>query len=118
MDPMKYIALISLSFTSISCSTFYPKAAPPKMGGQEIPDKNITMDFTQRYDIHWKRGEETGIFRKTKIVGYTGDTVKDFLGSYSKSYSSFGSWLVIEPAGQGRIYLPQGMVSYLQQSPR
>ena len=115
---MRYIILIALTLISAGCATPRPETTPPTIGGQAIPDNNVIIDFTKRYDIHWRKGEEAGVFRNSKIIGYTGDTVKDSSGSFSKGYSNFGSWLVIDPAEGGQVYLPQSMVTFFQLSSR
>jgi len=103
-------------FLCCSCATKPPVTHPPEIGGQTVPENNIVIDFRKSYNVYWRNGESVGVIPNARIIGYTGETARDVSGSYSKRYSTFGSWLVIEPCGAGRIYMPQGMVAYLQQN--
>ncbi len=99
-----------------SCATQSPVQRPPEIGGQIVPDNNVVIDFRKSYNVFWRDGDTIAMIPNAKIIGYTGDTARDTTGSYTRKYSSFGSWLVIDPKGTGRIFMPHGMIAYLQES--
>jgi len=74
----------------------------PQLGGQEIPG--------QHYIIEGRR------YEKVKILGYTGEAVKEESGSVSKSYGHFSRWLVLEPLDKKKVYIPMSSIKSLKEA--
>ncbi|HCN75572.1 MAG TPA: hypothetical protein DIT13_00075 [Verrucomicrobiales bacterium] len=101
-----------------SCSAPAPQK-PPQVAGQPVPDRNVVLDFTKRYNLEYREGDETRKIQNCRIQGYTGEAVRDATGALSKSYyGDFGRWLVLELADGRLACLPGSRVSYLEESRR
>lgn len=103
-----------------SCITGPPdRDKPPEVAGQAVPDENIVLDFTRRFNLVCRDGSGSLKVSNCRILGYTGESVRDASGTVSKRYyGHFGRWLVVELADGRRACLPPGSISYLEESPR
>jgi hypothetical protein len=98
-----------------ACMFSGPEQAP-MLGGQEVPKENFLIDFSRRYNVvvtDYNKGSRT--YENAKILGYTGETVRESSGGYSKGYGHFGRWLVIELPDRRRAYLSPGNIAYLEE---
>jgi len=89
----------------------------PQLGGQEIPGQHYIIDFSKQYDVFcsdW--GDEGRRYEKVKILGYTGEAVKEESGSVSKSYGHFSRWLVLEPLDKKKVYIPMSSIKSLKEA--
>lgn len=105
----------SVSFAALrSCFSHQPERAP-ELGGQEVPKEKFVIDFSRHYNIILSDYRSQSKYENGKILGYTGETVRESSGITSKGYGNFSHWLVIELADGRRVYLSPGNVSYLEE---
>ena len=96
-----------------TCVSSGPERAPT-LGGQEVPNENFVIDFSRRYRIILSDAKGSPAYENAKILGYTGETVRESSGRLSKGYGHFGRWLVIELPDRRRVYLSPGHISYIE----
>ena len=112
----KAIAFSALSaFLFAGCATTQPDR-PPELAGQPVPNQNIVIDFTKRYNLVCNDGQNSKTYQACRILGYTGDTVREADGSLSKTYSQFGRWLAIQLPGGRRVFLSPSSIRYLEEA--
>lgn len=107
-------SLIVLTTLLSGCASY---DRPPALAGQPVPNQNVVLDFTKRYDVTCRDGQTTRAYTDCRILGYTGETVRDAYGSDSKGYyPQFGRWLALELADGRRVFLPPGSVIFLEEA--
>jgi hypothetical protein len=90
---------------------------PPTIAGQTVPNQNVVLDFTKRYDVICRDAQQTKTYRNRRILGYTGELVRDASGSETKSYfPQFGRWLALELSDGRRVFLPPGNITFLEET--
>jgi hypothetical protein len=90
---------------------------PPSVAGQPAPNQNIVLDFSKRYDLVCRDAQSTRTLPGCRILGYTGESVRDSSGIISKEYyGHFGRWLVVELSDGRRACLPPASITYLEES--
>lgn len=116
MAPIRPLCSTLLSALLLaSCATTSPDH-PPELAGQPVPNENIVIDFSKRYNLICRDGQTSRIYQACRILGYTGDTVRDADGSLSKSYGHFGRWLAVQlPTGR-RVFLSPGSIGFLEEA--
>jgi hypothetical protein len=94
-----------------------PPEKPPVVGGQEVPNQNIIIDFTKRYDLVCRHGETHS---NCRILGYTGDKIRDPEGKISSAFGwgSFGRWLALELPDGRHAFVPSGSIAFLEEAKR
>lgn len=104
--------------TGLFCGCASPKPDRlPTIAGQTVPNENVVLDFTKRYDIVCRDGQTTRTYNGCRILGYTGETVRDAEGAVSRSYSKhFARWLVVELTDGRRVVLSPGSVAFLEET--
>jgi len=113
------ITLLSAGTLLCGCASTPPRDQPPTIAGQPVPNQNIVLDFSQRYDLVCRDGQGVQTNTSCRILGYTGETVRDASGIISREYSSqFGRWLVVELSDGRRACLPPGSVTFLVETKR
>jgi len=97
-----------------------PTEKPPIVGGQEIPNRNVIIDFTKRYDLVCRHGETGRTYNNCRILGYTGDKIRDAEGNLiaSFAYGGFGRWLALEMPDGRRAFVPSGSIAFLEEANR
>lgn len=97
-----------------------PQEKPPVVGGQEVPNQNIIIDFTKRYDLVCHHGETARTYSNCRILGYTGDKIRDPEGNISPAFfwGSFGRWLALELPDGRRAFVPSGSIAFLEEAKR
>jgi hypothetical protein len=97
-----------------------PEEKPPIVGGQEVPNQNIIIDFTKRYDLVCHHGETERAYNNCRILGYTGDKIRDAEGKLAPGffYSNFGRWLALELPDGRRAFVPSGSIAFLEEAKR
>lgn len=89
----------------------------PQVGGQDVPKANFTIDFDKRYNIVCSQYQGAShTYENVKIIGYTGNEVKESSGLMSKGYSYFSHWLVAERIDGRKIYLPMNNITILEEA--
>ncbi len=96
-----------------ACSPQRPVA--PELAGQAIPRTRFVIDFNKRYNVICSAYQGARSYDDVKIVGYTGAEVRESSGEFSKGYSYFNHWLVIEQRGGTKVYLFMGIVNFLEE---
>jgi hypothetical protein len=107
-------ALSGLLLTS--CSTPAP-VRPPEIAGQAVPDKNIVIDFTKRYNLVCEDAGSSRTYSSCRVLGYTGDTVRDADGSMKSNYGHFGRWLAVQLPGGRRVFMSPSSIQFLEEAP-
>jgi hypothetical protein len=120
LSPYMTRSLITLLATAAllsGCAATPSHDQPPTIAGQPVPNQNIVLDFSKRYDLVCRDGQNTQTNTNCRILGYTGETVRDASGIISREYSGqFGRWLVIELSDGRQACLPSGAVTFLVES--
>jgi hypothetical protein len=95
-----------------------PPEKPPIVGGQEVPNQNIIIDFTKRYDLVCRLGETARTYNNCRILGYTGDKIRDAEGRLTSGFfhSGFGRWLALEMPDGRRAFVPSGSITFLEEA--
>ena len=92
---------------------------PPQVAGQTVPAENIVLDFTRRFNLVCRQGSDSLRVSNCRILGYTGEAVRDAAGAVSSKYAGhFGRWLVVELADGRRACLEPGSITYLEEAAR
>lgn len=92
---------------------------PPQIAGQTVPDENIVLDFARRFNLVCRDGSSSLRVTNCRILGYTGESVRDASGSVSGKYAGhFGRWLVVELADGRRACMDPGSIRYLEEAAR
>lgn len=92
---------------------------PPQIAGQTVPAENIVLDFTRRFNLVCRDGSDCLRVSNCRILGYTGEVVRDTSGMVSGKYAGhFGRWLVVELADGRRACLQPGSITYLEEAAR
>ena len=112
---MKAFLLTALSGLLLSsCST--PVAdRPHELAGQAVPNENIIIDFTKRYNLVCDDGNASRTYQSCRVLGYTGDTVREADGSMKANYGHFGRWLVVQLPGGRRVFMSPGSIRFLEE---
>jgi hypothetical protein len=87
----------------------------PTIAGQEVPKENFTIDFSRRYNLILSAYKGEKNYENVKILGYTGETVRESSGSLSSSYERFRRWLVVELPDRRRVYLSESSISLIEE---
>jgi hypothetical protein len=114
-----FIRLVPVAALLCGCAS-PDRDQPPTVAGQPVPNQNVLLDFSKRYDLVCRDGtSEARTYADCRILGYTGETVRDHAGLLSKDYyGSFGRWLVVELPDGRRACLPPGSVLFLEETKR
>ncbi len=113
---MKAIILAAFSALLLAgCATTTPDR-PPELAGQPVPNQNILIDFTKRYNLVCNEGQTTKTYQACRVLGYTGDTVREADGSLSKTYGQFGRWLAVQLPGGRRVFLSPSSIRFLEET--
>ncbi len=113
---MKAVILSTVSALLLAgCATTTPDR-PPELAGQPVPNQNIVIDFTKRYNLVCHDGESSKTYRACRVLGYTGDTVREADGSLSKTYGQFGRWLAVQLPGGHRVFLSPSSIRFLEEA--
>ena len=80
-----------------------------------MPKENFVIDFSHRYNLILSDYKGQRSYENARILGYTGETVRESSGSYSKGYGHFERWLVLELGDRRRAYLSPGNIAYLEE---
>src|SRR5687768_8846516 len=113
------VLLLLLPATLLCGCASSPPDKPPTIAGQPAPNQNILLDFTKRYDLVCRDGEASRRYEGCRVLGYTGESVRDSEGLISKAFGGhFGRWLVVELVDGRRAFLPPGSVTFLEESKR
>lgn len=113
---MKPLCSIVFSALLLASCVSPPTDRPPELAGQLVPNENIVIDFAKRYHLVCQDGQTSRTYQACRILGYTGDTVREADGSMSKSYGHFGRWLAVQlPAGR-RVFLSPGSIRFLEEA--
>jgi hypothetical protein len=115
---MKTPYFVLLIVTGLLCGCASPQRdRPPTIAGQTVPNENVVLDFTKRYDLVCRDGQSSRTYSGCRILGYTGETVRDADGSYSKSYyGHFGRWLVVELSDGRRVFMSPSSIAFLEET--
>ena len=118
--PRNYLASPAFAVLLFLCGCISPPPErPPEIAGQEIPSQNIIIDFTKRYDVICTSGQDTRAYTNCRILGYTGDKIRDAEGKLTSAYSgSFGRWAVLEMQDGRRAFVPFGRITFLEEARR
>jgi hypothetical protein len=108
-----FTALAGLFVTG--CATTTPDH-PPTLAGQPVPNQNLVIDFTKRYNLVCREGQTSRTYQGCRVLGYTGDTVREADGSLSKTYSQFERWLVIRLLDGRRVFLSPSSIAFLEEA--
>jgi hypothetical protein len=115
--PMKAPLLAALSGLLLaSCSTPAP-VRPPQLAGQAVPDENIVIDFRKRYNLVCEDAGTSRTYSSCRVLGYTGDTVRDADGSMKSNYGHFGRWLAVQLPGGRRVFMSPSSIQFLEEAP-
>ena len=107
--------LITVGMLAGGCATT-PPDRPPDIAGQPVPNQNIVLDFSKRYDLVCRDGQSSRTYANCKILGYTGESVRDAAGLMSTAYGGhFGRWLVVELTDGRLACLPPGSITFLEE---
>jgi hypothetical protein len=92
---------------------------PPTIAGQQA-SRFVSIDFDKRYDIvtRPRSGGEPVVFRRCKILGLTGEDVRE-VGRWSSAGLVYGwmhRWLALELEDGRAVYLPTDSVLTVEQS--
>ena len=113
---MKTVVLtVFAAFLFAGCATTTPDR-PPELAGQPVPNQNIVIDFTKRYTLVCHVGQTSKTYQACRVLGYTGDTVREADGSLSKTYGQFGRWLAIQLPGGRRVFLSPSSIQFLEEA--
>ena len=114
---MKALLLSALSGLLLtSCSTRPVADRPPELAGQTVPNENIIIDFTKRYNLVCDDGGTSKTYLSCRVLGYTGDTVRDAEGSMKSNYGHFGRWLVVQLPGGRRVFMSPTSISFMEEA--
>jgi hypothetical protein len=119
MNPIQNskLALLILAIALVTGCATTPWDKPPDIAGQPVPNQNIVLDFSKRYDLICRDSQTTRTYANCKILGYTGESVRDAQGIMSTVYGGhFGRWLVVELT-DGRLgCLPPSSIMFLEEA--
>src|SRR5262245_23050025 len=110
-------ASASLIVLASGCASSPEVIEPPRVAGQTVPGKAISIDFNKRFDIHTRLGNQPTDFFDCKFVGFAESEGAggDWKWISSSSADSFPrGWLVIENSSGRRMYIPAGSVIYFE----
>jgi hypothetical protein len=99
-----------------SCSTTPVADSPPELAGQAVPNENIVLDFTKRYNLVCSDGDTSKTYQSCRVLGYTGDTVREADGSMKANYGHFGRWLVVQLRGGRRVFMSPSSIRFLEEA--
>ncbi len=97
-------------------------APPPELGGGQVPDVTLRIDFEKRYDFHcFPAGEHGVVLRRCKVLGTTGPGPQRFRvpageEEYLLAGGYGGRWLVLELPDGRRAYVPPESVRLIEES--
>lgn len=89
---------------------------PPELAGQPVPNQNIVIDFTKRYNLVCQDGQTSRTYQACRVLGYTGDTVREADGTLSKTYGQFGRWLAVQLPGGRRVFLSPSSIRFMEET--
>ena len=113
---MKILLLTALSGLLLaSCSTPVVDS-PPELAGQPVPNENIVIDFTKRYNLVCDDGDASRTYQSCRVLGYTGDTVREADGSTKANYGHFRRWLVVQLPGGRRVFMSPSNIRFLEEA--
>ena len=115
---MKALALAAFAaFLLPSCATRRAPDRPPELAGQAVPNENIVIDFTKRYDLVCQDADIMKTYQACRVLGYTGDTVRDPEGTVSKAFvSNFSRWLAIKLPDGRRVFLSPSSIRFMEET--